>query len=387
MTTQTESSSQKPSAASPVIQKKRSISIVWLVPLVALLVGGWLAYKGLTEKGPVITISFETAEGLEVGKTKVKFKDVEVGVVKELKIGKDLQGVVLTVEMQKGAEPYLTENSKFWVVKARVGTSEVSGLSTLLGGVYIGMEPSREGQLIDHFVGLEKPPIVTSDMKGKHFYLNAGRLGSLDSGSPVYFRQIRVGRVVDYKLDDNGANVVIHIFIDSPFDQFVRENSSFWLASGLDLQLTADGLRVDTESVVSMLVGGIAFSSSLDDSIKAEAQENSRFTLYRTRDEAMDQKYTIEEYYYVEIFETIRGLSVGAPVEFRGLRIGSVKEIEARADFEQLEFSTMVKIGIEKERLNFDTMPDEPPEVQIRRMVAKGLRAQLKTGNLLTGQL
>lgn len=387
MTEQINSTSGNNIGASPVIRPKKSLSIVWFIPVIALLVAGWLAYKAITDKGPVITISFQTAENIEPGKTKVKFKDVEVGVVESIQIGEDLSKVVLTVEMNKEAQPYLTENTKFWLVTARVGATEISGLGTLLGGVYIGMEPSEEGKVINNFKGLEKPPIVTSDMKGKHFYLNAKRLGSLDSGSPIYFRQIKVGRVVDYKLDDKGGNVEIHIFIDSPFDQFVRENTGFWLASGLDLQLTADGLRINTESVVSLLIGGIAFSSIPDDVIKPQAKEYAFFPLYQTRDEAVDDQYTVDELYYVEFTDSVRGLSAGAPVEFRGLRIGSVEDIEAKTDFEKLEFSTLVKVKIEKERLDLEIVDDQTFEDRLANMVAQGFRAQLKTGNLLTGQL
>ena len=387
MTEQTNPSPNTPDAATPVIKQGRTFSIVWLVPLIALGIGGWLAYKAITEKGPIITISFENADGIEAGKTKIKFKDVEVGVVESIDIKKDLSGVNLKVEMKKNAKPFLTENTKFWVVRARIAADEISGLGTLLGGVYIGTEPSQEGKPTDTYVGLEKPPIITSEMQGKHYYLTSDRLGSLESGSPIYFRQIKVGRVVDYTLDQESGSVKVHIFILSPYDQFVREHTLFWFASGLDLQLTADGLRIDTESMVSLLIGGIAFSTLSEHVIEPEAKEFAEFSLYRTFEQARDAQYTIDDYYYIEFTNSVRGLSIGAPVEFRGMRIGSVEEIELKADFEKLEFTPMVKVSLERQRLALEAVKEENMDYRLAQMVNRGLRAQLKTGNLLTGQL
>lgn len=387
MTEQNDITSETFSAPTPEIREKRPLSIVWLVPLVAIIIGGWLVYKAVTEKGPVITISFETAEGLEAGNTKVKFKNVDVGVVESITIGKDLSNVILGVEMVKGSEPYLTDKTKFWVVKARVGAGQVSGLTTLVGGAYIGVEPSTEGEKIHNFKGLEKPPVVTWDMKGKHFYLSTPRLGSLEPGSPVYFRQIKVGQVVDYKLDDDGGDVSVHIFVNSPYDQFVRENTRFWLASGLDFQLTANGLRVDTESVVSLLIGGIAFNTLSNDVIAPQAQNDNHFELYENRVEASEDKYTEKNYYYIEFTESVRGLSVGAPVEFRGMKIGSVEEIELKSDFQNLQFSIMVLVAIERERLAMPPVDNKEIERRIHVVADRGLRAHLKPGNLLTGQL
>ncbi len=387
MTEQTNSSPNIPNAASPVVKEGRSFSIVWLVPLVALVIGGWLAYKAITEKGPVITISFENAEGIEARKTKIKFKDVEVGVVEAINIKKDLSGVDLRVDMEKGTKPYLTEKTKFWVVRARIAADEISGLGTLLGGVYIGIEPSKDGKPANKFVGFEKPPIITSEMQGKHFFLTSQRLGSLEPGSPVYYRQIKVGKVVDYTLDELTGNLRIHIFILSPYDQFVRENSAFWFASGLDVQLSADGLRIDTESMVSLLIGGITFSTLSDNILKPEAEENSVFTLYRNFDDAKEDQYTIQEFYYIQFKDSVRGLSIGAPLEFRGLRIGSVEDIELKADYDNLEFNPMVRVSFEKQRLALELNEEQQLKNQIDRMVFNGLRAQLKTGNLLTGQL
>lgn len=373
--------------AEPKIQERRSMSIVWIVPLVALFIGGWLAYKAVTEKGPVITITFESADGIEAGKTKVKFKEVEVGKVESVSIGKHLSEVVLTVQMHKGTEPYLKKKTRFWVVRARVTAGQVTGLGTLFGGAYIGVEPSSEGKETRKFRGLEKPPIVTGEAKGKRFHLTASRLGSLNPGSPIYFRQINVGQVVDYTLDEEGDSVGVSIFINSPYDQFVRRNTRFWIASGLDFELTANGVRVNTESVVSLMIGGLAFNTLPGAEPSPEAEAGEQFRLYTTHQEAIDDQYTVKNDYYFEFFDSVRGLSVGAPVEFRGIQIGTVLDIKLKADFEKLEFSTLVMIRVERQRISLPEDLGVDHDVRLNRMVDKGFRAQLKTGNLLTGQL
>lgn len=384
MTDKPEQPINKPIGAAPVIKQRASMSIVWLVPLVAVIIGGWLAYKSITEKGPLITVNFQNADGLEAGKTKVKFKNVEVGVVEMIDIAPGLDHVSLKIRMAKRSTPYLTENTSFWVVRARITASEVSGLGTLLGGAYIGIEPSQEGAPAESFIGLEKAPIITSEMRGKTLSLTAPRLGSLNPGSPIYFRQVKVGQVVDFGLDKDGKDININIFIDTPYDQFVRENTRFWIASGLDLQLTANGLRVDTESLVSLMIGGIAFNSFTDaPSPVAEAQTN--FKLYETRNEAEKDRSESLNDYYIEFSDSVRGLSLGAPVEFRGFQVGSVTNIELISDFENMKFSTLVRISIIQHRL---AVPLEPTvEERLDHLVRNGMRAQLKTGNLLTGQL
>ena len=374
-------------AASPLIKKPRTISIVWVVPLVAIIIGGWLAYKSITEKGPIITVTFHSAEGLEAGKTTVKFKSVEVGVVESIDISDNLARVILKIRMVKGATPYLTENTTFWVVRARVTASEITGLGTLLGGAYIGIEPSEVGKPATSFVGLEKAPIISSEMEGKRFSLKAPRLGSLNPGSPIYFRQVKVGQVAEFELNRDGNDIGIIIFIDSPYDQFVRENSRFWLSSGLDLQLTANGLRVDTQSMVSLMIGGIAFSSFTDEPSPA-AETNTLFRLYENRDEAEKGRSESGYDYYIEFSDSVRGLSIGAPVEFSGFQLGSVTDIKLISDFDIQDFSAMVRVSIIRHNISIPAeLTGKNLEERLDHFVKNGLRAQLKTGNLLSGQL
>ena len=242
-----------------VVKPRKGISIVWIIPIVAALIGAWVAYKAMSEVGPTIVITFEDAEGLVAGKTKVKYKDVEVGVVETIDIEDDLKHVLVTVQMHKDSKAYLTEKTRFWVVRARISAGNVSGLGTLLGGAYIAIDPVNGGKFVKDYVGLETVPIVTTDQPGQHFMLKAKRRGSLEAGAPIYFRQIKVGEVVSYRLSDDTETVDFKVFINEPHDIKVTENTRFWNASGLEVNLSAAGFEVDMESAVSLMTGGLAF--------------------------------------------------------------------------------------------------------------------------------
>jgi paraquat-inducible protein B len=373
------------------VQSKKQISIVWLIPIVAVLIGGWLAYKGLSEKGPMVTISFESAEGLEAGKTKLKYKDVEVGKVETIRFNADLSRVLVTAELVKEATPFLTENTRFWVVRPRVTASGVSGLGTLFSGAYIGMDPGREGEPARRFEGLEIPPVVTTGMPGHVFLLRAIALGSLDIGSPVYYRQIQVGQVIGYELDEEGQSLSIKVFINAPHDKLVRKNTRFWNASGFDLKLDAGGLKLNTESLVSIMMGGIAFDTPTSLAAGGPAQEGHVFKLYETRASIFERTYTQKMHYILHFDESIRGLTVGAPVEFRGIKIGQVADIKSEFDMEKTSPRITVLIETEPQRWKVAgtalSRTADDAKKNISKLVAKGLRAQLKTGSLLTGQL
>jgi paraquat-inducible protein B len=379
---------QTPAAADAVIRTKRSLSIVWLVPLVAVVVGAWLVYKAVSEKGPTITITFKSAEGLEAGKTKLKYKDVEIGVVDTIELSPKLDSVVVTADLDKSAEPFLTEQTRFWVVRARVAGGEVSGLGTIFSGAYIAIEPGIKGKSARHFAGLEIPPVVTTDQTGRHFLLKASRLGSLNYGSPLYYRQIQVGQVEGYELDPAGTGVNVKVFVEAPYQGYVRQNTRFWLVSGLDVELSAQGVRVDTASVVSLMIGGIAFNVlAEDEDPEAEAAEGATFHLYNNYNEALEQRFTGKARYLLFFDGSVRGLQRDAPVEFRGLPLGRVVSVKLEADPAKVEFRIPVVIEIEPERMGQQMGTPEKREAVLKELVAKGFRAKLKPGSLLTGKL
>jgi paraquat-inducible protein B len=380
-----------------IVYTKKSFSIVWFVPLVAVLIGAWLVFKALSEQGPTVTITFKTAEGLEAGKTKIKYKSVEVGQVESIDLSEDLSRVLVTAKLVKGAESYLTENTRFWVVRARIAAGEVSGIGTLFSGAYIGLDPGQGGEPTRDFLGLETPPIVTTHLPGRQFTLRSENLGSLDVGSPIYFRQIKVGEVVQYELNEHSKAIILKIFIHAPHHNLVRKNTRFWNAGGIDLTLDARGIKVDTQSIVSIFSGGIAFDTPPSLEPTAPAETGEVFPLYKNREATQEASYTKKTYWVLNFQESVRGLTTGAPVEFRGIKIGEVIDIKVELLMEELSFRISVLIEIEPDRIALvgveipnsgkqGTLAEEKTQF-IDTLVEKGLRAQLRAGSLLTGQL
>ena len=385
-----------PSLPTAVAQPHSRFSLVWLIPLVAAVIGAWLAYKAISEQGPRITITFKTAEGLEAGKTKINYKNVEIGHVETIELSDDLSRVVVTAQLVKEAESYLTENTRFWVVRARVAAGQISGLGTLIGGAYIGIDVAQEGKRTYAFTGLENPPKITRYDNGQSFLLRSERLGSLQIGSPVYYRDIKAGEVVAYELDANGKSVDIQVFVTAPHAQRVRQNTLFWNISGLDFSLGANGLEVDTKSIVSLLLGGIAFGNPVDGELGPPAAVGAEFTLHVNRKRAFERPVTRKRRWLLHFTDSVRGLAVGAPVEFRGIEIGEVVDVKLQINLDEITLLIPVLIEIESDRLEPLANPSSlesqetygsPRQAFWDQLVAKGLRAQLKIGSLLTGAL
>ena len=375
-----------------VQQRTRQISFVWIIPIAALIIGAWLVVKAYTEKGPTISIAFSSAEGLEAGKTKIKYKEVEVGKITKIDLSQDLSQVIVTAQMEKTAERFLSNNARFWVVRARVAAKEISGLSTLFSGAYIGLDPGDPGAPVksgDYFTGLDVPPIITSHLEGRQFVLKADRLGSIDIGSPVYFRQIEVGRVIGYSLDVSRQEVSVRVFIDAPYHQLVKRNSRFWNASGVDVSLDATGVRLNTESLVSLVIGGVAFDTPVNFDSDEPAKEGDTFTLFDSRSLIFEESQAVKRLWLLQFDGSVRGLSVGAPVEMRGIRLGKVLDIDPVFSAETQDILINVLIETDSHRISGPTaeMPDDDFHALVDNWVAKGMRAQLRTGNIITGQL
>lgn len=377
-----------------IAKTKSPLSIVWLIPVVALLVGIWLAYKAWSEMGPTITISFNTSEGLEAGKTKIKFKDVEIGHVESIALSDDTTHVNLTAEMISGAEKYLNEKTRFWVVRAHISAGQISGLGTLLSGAYIGIDPGdgKSGR-IRKFKGLETQPVVTHDLGGKQFILNAKSLGSIDIGLPVYYRQIKVGQVISRRLSEDGESVQIEVFVNAPYEQWVNKYTRFWNASGLNVSVNASGITVDTESIVALMVGGIAFETPERYAAQPPIKANHQFTLFKNKQAVADDIYTLKSNYVLYFSQSVRGLSVGAPVEIKGIRIGKVTGIEMEFDPKTQNFAIPVNISLEPGRFKMKGLTNREEFLHknrrkvVNQFVSKGLRAQLGIGSFVTGQL
>ncbi|CAN7726249.1 intermembrane transport protein PqiB [Paraburkholderia hospita] len=371
------------------------VQLVWLVPLLAVLIGGWLAVKAVLEQGPTITISFATGEGLDAGKTKIKFKNVDIGVVKSVTLSKDHRGVIATAELVKHAPDMLVDDTRFWVVRPRISGGSVSGIGTLLSGSFIGMDLGTSTKSRHGFIGLESPPVIASDEPGREFVLKGEDIGSLDVGSPVFFRRLRVGQITSYQLNAGGKGVTLRVFINAPYERYVKDDTRFWQAGGVDVSLDTSGVKVDTQSLVAILIGGLAFQTPEETADQPEAAVHTEFTLFHDRAEAMKRHDRIVDTFVLNFTESsARGLIVGAPVDFFGVVVGEVSAIHTRFDPVTKQFSLPVEIYFYPGRFTSRYRSGGAggrvtanPRQLVDYMVAHGLREQLRMGNLLTGQL
>lgn len=373
--------------SSPKVNKRSGPSVVWIIPVVTLLVGSWLVFKTLSEQGPQVSISFKTAEGIEVGKTKIKYKNVDIGTVEQIKFSDDFSNVILTAEFNQGSEEFLKRSTRFWVVKPQLGLQGATGLSTLVSGAYIEIEPGP-GADQRHFVGLEKQPVVTADEQGAEVTLVTQNLGSVDLGSPIYYQGLLAGEVLGHELGNDRKSVYIHAFIKDPFDQLIRGNTHFWNASGINVSMGADGFKVRTQSIRSMIYGGIAFDTPETLEQATTNIDNLVFTLYEDFESIQENAYTRKLKFMMFFDSSVRGLSMGAPVEFKGIKVGSVLDVRLEFDDEDTTFRIPVLIEIELQRIIERGNEESSSTYEtLNRLVEKGLRARLQTGSLLTSQL
>lgn len=367
----------------PVVQRIRAISPVWIVPTVALIIAIWLAVQARLEKGTEIQISFAQANDIIAGQTLIKLKDVKVGVVNSVRLSSDLKSVLVTAEVDRNVSGYLSDNTRFWVVTPRISATGVSNLGTLISGVYIVMDPGESGSYTTKFEALNESPTFVSDEPGTQYILQAEELGSLDIGSPIYFRQIRVGEVTGYQLSENRDFVEINVFVRHPHDSLIQTKSRFWNVSGFGVSIGADGMKAKMASLASLINGGIAFDNVASFENSQLAEEGYRFFLHPDRESVLEGRFDIEYFYLLKFAGSVRGLNVGAPVEFRGIKVGEVVDVELATNDEK---SLYVYISLEPQRLDPSTSPSREEVDQLMSgMVQEGLRAQMKTGSIITG--
>jgi paraquat-inducible protein B len=386
--------------ATVVPRRRQRISVVWLIPILAALVAIGIAIQRILSEGPTITIVFKSAGGVEAGKTFVKYKDVNIGQVTAVELSDDYSRVQVTAKIAKSAAGLMVEDAAFWVVEPRVTLSGVSGLSTLLSGNYIGFEAGKSDKKQRNFTGLETAPVITGGQPGRQFVLKADDLGSLGIGSPVYYRRLQVGQLVAYDLAADGKAVQIKVFVNAPYDKFVNSGTRFWNASGIDVSVGAGGVELRTQSLVSVLAGGVAFETPPFSVKAASAAADTVFTLYSDQATAMKQPEAIARRYVLFFRESMRGLSVGAPVTVLGLPVGQVTgvglEIEpktlrlrGRVEFVAYPEQFIERLNPEQAAAGEELMRSEQQRrAFFQRMVEeRDLRAQLRSGNLITGQL
>jgi len=380
-------------AAKTIPPKRTRLSLVWVIPIVAAAAGVWIAVTRILNQGPEITLVFSSADGLEAKKTKVNFNGMDVGLLTEIHFSEDHKTVIATAQMSPTAKTFLVKDTTFWVVKPRMNGLSISGLGTILSGNYIGMQLGQSHDSERHFVALDKPPFA-SDVPGHFFTLHTPQLGSLGEGTPIFFRKLQAGQVVSYELDKSGEFLNVNVFVKSPYDQFVTPDTRFWQASGVDVSLSANGLQVQTESVLSILAGGVAFETPLKDKPLPPAAEGAEFTLFDDRTAAFRPPPRDPQTYLLVFKQSVRGLTVGAPVEIGGISVGEVTKISPQLDVQNRDFSVPVTVTVDPLRygVQFVNTPTGESLSDIRQkvmdiMVGRGLCAQLKTGSLVSGAL
>ena len=369
----------------PIVKKMAKISPVWIVPIVAFVIAIWLAVQAQLEKGQTIQITFASASDIIPGQTQIRLKDVKVGQVHSLKLSKDLKSVVVTAELDREVSEHLSSNTRFWVVSPRISATEVSNLGTLISGVYIIMDPGEKGSSQRTFKGLDESPILQSDEEGTHYVLQAETLGSLDIGSPIYYRQIKVGEVTGYKLADSQEHVDVNFFIRAPHDKMVQNRSRFWDVSGFGVSVGAEGVKAKMASLTSLLSGGVEFDNSASIGAEVVSEKGHRFYLYPDRESVLEERYTVKYYYLLRFTGSIKGLTVGAPVEFKGIKVGEVVDVVLDSA-QNVEKSLHVFIAMEPQRFDSnDALSREDVDARMKALVEQGLRAQMSTSSLLTG--
>jgi paraquat-inducible protein B len=380
---------EPPVVARASTRRSRRVSVIWVIPLVALAIGAWLAWDTLSKEGPTITVAFDSAEGLQPGQSQLKFKDIVFGTVKSLDLAPDHTHVVVTIATTRQAEPLLTNKTVFWVVKPRLFAGSISGLETLLSGSYVGMMPgAAAGRPQRAFAGREDPPIISEHVPGHVFLLKANRLGSISLGSPVFFRDLSVGEVLGWDIADMAEYVTIHAFVRAPYDGYVSDDTRFWNASGLSIKLAGTGLEIELESLKALLLGGIAFETpDLQGKVEAASAENHVFPLFADHDTAEAASYT-RKIEVVSYFPgSVSGLGPGSPVTMHGLTVGRVLGVELKYDTAKDAIVAPVRYEIEPERIvGVGERIFKTDQEAVAAVLKKGLRATLQSANLITGQ-
>lgn len=372
------------------IVKKRTFSLLWIFPIIALAIGLWLAYEHVANSGATIHINFKTGEGITANKTKIRYKDLDVGTVTDVGFSDDLSHVIVKAQMINNATPLLNEQTRFWVVKPQISATGVSGLSTLISGSYIALEPGTEPNAKNkrNFNGLAQAPAIPQSESGELIHLQAANSAGLNIGSPVYYLGLKVGQVTEINYHYDVDRLFISAFIRSPYDKLINTSTKFWNISGISVDVSTSGAKLAMESVESLLLGGITFSTPTNfDTERSHSIKDTVFTLYPS-ESATDQPPSFNKQYYVLYFDdSIRGLAPNAPVEFNGINIGQVIAVRPLFDQKQHTFLIPVLIEVEPQRIDVvnRTQKDGQNSELFATLVSNGLHASMETDSLITG--
>ncbi len=374
------------------VTRPRKLSAIWVLPILVVIIGGWVTSQYYLSRGPQVEITFKNAEGLEVGRTKVRALSVDVGHVEDIRLADDLDSVIVSVQMAPNTARLLREDSRFWVVKPRITAEGVSGLGTLLSGAYIELYPGSGTEEKRKYQGLEKAPLTPPGVAGVRIELYGDSASSVSAGAPVSFHGLQAGQVESVELDFKSEEVKLSVFIDAPYDKLITPRARFWNASGITVTAGADGVEITMESVATLVAGGIAFSAPDTNSDRDTVATGTRFRLFESKQAAQTDPYEYGKQYVLQFQQSLRGLKHGAPVEYRGIRVGTVERILrddlGRGYGEDIPVSVLIRIEPGRFGMGDSEESVRKLEETIRGGVEKsGMRATLQTGNLLTGAL
>lgn len=375
------------------VKSTTHISKVWLIPIIAIIVGGWMVWYQWKNQGPLITIELKSASGIEVNKTPIKVRDLEIGQVKKIELKPDLNGVLVTARIDASAERLLTENSDFWVVAPRISFSEVSGLNTLLSGSYIAMTADDTGRSKLHFVALERPPATPPGTPGLHVTLKSNDKFAYKPGDPIIYKGFKVGEFEEAEFNIEERVVYYSAFIRAPYHKLVTENTRFWNVSGVKLHLRSSGVKVETGSLETLLANGVTFGIPRGAASGGTVEENASFSIFADDAAASNARYKLFAKYLLLIDETVRGLTEGAPVEYRGIEIGEVARInppdliDGNILDQNYPIPVVIRIYPGKVRQQDTEEGLQAVKETMHTWIGRDLRATLRMGNVITGGL
>jgi paraquat-inducible protein B len=374
------------------VRQGRRLSLVWVVPVIAAAVVVGLGWRAIVQRGPSITITFYAGEGIQSGQTRIRRKDVDLGTVESIRLSKDLSRVVVRARMLRSATPYLNDHTQFWIVRPRISAEGVSGLATLVSGVYIEMYPGNGNPRTD-FTGLESPPVLQPDVPGRSFVLHASQLSSLNQGSAIFYRGLSVGEIMGYSLNQKTQRIDIFAFVRAPYDRLIHPETRFWNASGVDVSVGAQGVHMVASSWQQLLSGGVEFNTPSSDVSAAPSPAGAQFRLYDDKNAAEKDPRGNALIYQIDFMGAVAGIEHGTPVNLLGTQVGQVKSVQLEYDDHAHVLHTPVIVAIDPARVKVVNGPVRSAEelaqdfsAHMEDWVKRGLRARLTSASLITGQ-
>jgi paraquat-inducible protein B len=382
--------SPSPALPPPAKLRRRRISFVWLIPVLAAVIACYLGYRTVLQEGPLVTLTFSTAEGLQAGQTQLKYKAVALGTVDSIDLSTDNQHVVVKLRMNEVGRRFLTSHARFWVVRPRFTPGDLSGLDTLVSGAYIAVDPGVPGGTYqNHFTGLEEPPGVRSNEPGSTYVLRAENIGALGTGSPIFYRDVQVGEVLSDSLGNGLGPVTINVFVRAPFNGLVRPGSRFWNSSGVTAVLQNGDFHIEFQSLAAIISGGITFDVPQDALHNQPSPDGSAFPLYASKQDADAAGYRTNVQLISYFTQSVSGLSRGAPVNILGIQVGQVTDIKLIVDPADGMAKVRVAMTLQPGRVVSARLIADAglaPDQVLQDMVKNGIRVQLDSGNIVTGE-